>query len=695
MSLRHLPILAVAVLLATAASADTPTTVSRQCDAFNNTSAINGGFDLASGNAPTWNVSDVPFRSLLHSGAGTKVYFHFMPWSCAPGSLDPDQVRRCNGHVVSGYNSNEVETVRRQVANMIERGADGVIVDYYRAPLEDETTLKIRDEAERNAGFEFAVMEDKENYKYAASPEARARKFVDDVAYIHSTYFASPAYMRRKGRPVLFVFQDDSAVDWTAVRAGVRPFGDPLLIFGNDFDHPAADGAFAWIDVGSPISSLDNFYARAKARPNSLVWGVVFAGFDDRLAAWGGKRVVDRRGGMTWLDGFAAIRRNYGPGDELPNLQLATFNDYDEASEIESGIDNGISLAASIQGDTLGWSISGAEETISSFRIFASPSGQRGTLLLRGEVPSGGAHSFDLSTLQGDWEIFVQAQGQPSVRNHMVHAGRHQSGRSEAAPRRHPLFPRSSVSLVSPANCATQRSPLRVVAVEDHGVRATMQIYVDGRLVAERHDTDRIDEQIAIAPGAHAVAAKAWYPSGPGEPVLVNVAIETPAMTISLPAPGATLLSPIRLVGEENTSATVTMMQIYLDGVLHLERPNVEKIDELVPAAPGEHQIALKAWYADGSNALVTVTITAVRGPVTISAPLNGATVTSPFRVVADAPDAAAMQIYLDGTLYVDRQNVQRLDEQVVAGSGRHELAVKAWYSDGSNSLAIIAVTVP
>lgn len=692
MTMRRLGSFTGSVLLAVTALAAPATKLSLQCDAYNNTAAVNGGFDLANGNAATWNISTVPFRQLLYSGAKTKVYAHVVPWFCVPGLLERDQVQRCNGHVISGYNSNDTLTVARQIEDMIARGADGVIVDYYRTALEDETTLKIRDQAEQHENFELAVMEDKENYRYAVTPEARAEKFLADVAYINSTYFGSPAYMRRDGRPVLFVFQDDSVVDWIAVRAGVRALGDPLLIFGNDFDHPAADGAFAWIDIADPIGALADFYKRARAHPGSLVWGAVFAGFDDRLAAWGSRRMVDRKRGQTWLETFATARRHFGPENELPNVQIVTFNDYDEGTETESGIDNGLSLTATIRESTLSWTVSGPLQTVSAFRIFTSPNSRGETLILRDELPAGGAHSFDLSTLPGgNWNIFIQAQGQPGIRNHTVDAGRY--GRAKPA-RRRAVTPAGPISVLSPANCATLRSPLRVTVVENDEAPTTLQVYLDGQLVIERSNVVRLDETIAVAPGAHQIAAKGWYAGGPSEPVWVNVAVETPPVTISLPHPGSTLSSPIRVIAEENTDAPATAMQIYLDGVLVLERFNVEKLDERIAACPGVHQITAKAWFANASSELATVEVTATRAPVTISSPADGASVDSPFRVVADAPDAGAMQIYLDGVLYTDRQGVQHLDEQVAAAPGSHEAAVKAWYCDGSNALAIIRVTV-
>ena len=693
MNPRRLGVLVVTFLFVTALEASS-SKLSLQCDAYNNTAAVNGGFDLGNGNAATWNVSTVPFRKLLYSGAKTKIYAHLLPWSCTPGSMDHDQVRRCNGHVLSGYDSNDASTVRRQITDLIARGADGVIVDYYRTPLEDNATLAIRDEAEQHENFEFAVMEDKENYKYAPTPAARAEKFLADVAYLEDTYFASPAYMRRNGRPVLFVFQDASDVDWEVVRQGVKSLGDPLLIFDRDFDHPAADGVFAWIDPSDPIGGLDHFYRRAIADPDKLIWGAVFAGFDDRLASWGLDRVVQRNLGRTWLESFAAARRHFGPDHELPNLQLVTWNDYDEGSEIESGIDNGVSIEAAIQENTLRWTVRGPPETISTFRIITSPSCHGEVLILRDEIPPGADYTFDLASLPGgSWDIYLQAQGQPGIRNHTVAAG---SYRERRPCRRRAVTPFGGpVSITEPAHCATLRSPVHITVVENRGLPTTLQIYLDGRLVSEGRNANRLEATLPVPPGAHQIAAKGWYAEGPSEPVWVNVAIETPPVTISLPHPGSILSSPVRVIAEENTEAPASAMQVYLDGVLVLERFIAEKLDEPIDASPGPHVIEVKAWYSDGSNqSTVVQTCTTPAAPVTISSPADGATVASPFRVVAEAPCATAMQIYVDGVLYVDRQNAQHLDEPVAATPGAHTVVVKAWYADGSNALTIIHLTV-
>ena len=62
-----------------------------------------------------------------------------------------------------------------------------------------------------------------------------------------------------------------------------------------------------------------------------------------------------------------------------------TWNDYEEGTEIETGIDDCVQLQPTISGDKLHWDISGNENAVDHFTIYASPDGHKLTEL--GEVP--------------------------------------------------------------------------------------------------------------------------------------------------------------------------------------------------------------------------------------------------------------------------------------------------------------------
>jgi len=96
-----------------------------------------------------------------------------------------------------------------------------------------------------------------------------------------------------------------------------------------------------------------------------------------------------------------------------------TWNDYEEGTEIESGIDNCVQLQPTISGDKLHWDISGNENAVDHFAIYASPDGHK--LKELGEVPEK-THDFKLSAAAvapGQYRLFVEAVGKPSILNKM------------------------------------------------------------------------------------------------------------------------------------------------------------------------------------------------------------------------------------------------------------------------------------
>src|SRR5437016_2762067 len=113
----------------------------------------------------------------------------------------------------------------------------------------------------------------------------------------------------------------------------------------------------------------------------------------------------------------------------------------------------------------------------------------------------------------------------------------------------------------------------------------------------------------------------------------------------------------------------------------------------------GSHSITVKSWYADGTDLFSTVNVTATSGSprgVTITGPLDGTSVSSPVHVVAyeDSGSATDMQIYVDGTLVFDRQNIESIDTKLSMASGTRYVVVKSWYADGTNLSSAVSITV-
>ncbi len=395
---------------AVSSSGTAPTTLAALTS--NNTSASSSFTGTSNGNIAPGNVSKVPLNAMLYGGANTKLYVHVMPlWGMS-------------SHINVGYNSADPAEVHLQITDMISRGIGGLILDWY-GPAntqENNALLAIMNEAQQHPGFEFAACEDKGALTGAADVTA---KLISDANYVYSTFEQSPNYLRKNGRPVIVLFGEESlSINWTQVAAGVQ--GNPLFIWENNggFAQPQSSGGFAWVGLTGNatdpgVSYLDSFYQTALTTTGKQTFGSGYKGFNDSIAPWGTHRLLDQQCGQTWLATLADIGNHYSAGNQLGNIQIPTWNDYEEGTEIETGIDNCLSISASVTGQTLSWTISGQENTLHHYAIYATADGVN--LVPLGTV-NAGTHSADLSAYSlsaGNYTLYVQAVGQPSILNHM------------------------------------------------------------------------------------------------------------------------------------------------------------------------------------------------------------------------------------------------------------------------------------
>jgi hypothetical protein len=386
----------------------------------NNTSASSAASG-SSGDASNFSfgaVSKVPIRSLL-GASGIPIYAHLMPWF---GS---------RGHINVGYDSAKPDQVRRQVEDMVSRGIDGAIVYWTgssgggNSARTNDVAMKLMKEAERHPGFQFAIQEDKQALEECAKRSCDITAAVTaDLQYVAKVFFNSPAYITMNGRPVLFFFGLEAyknGINWDRIRASVP--GTPLFVFRNSvgFDYAQSDGAFAWnaIDKLDPndigLKYLDHFYRVAGQHGGAVSIGSVYAGFNDRLASWSKGRIINSSCGDTWLKTFNVARQYL---DNFAAMQLLTWNDYEEGSQIEPGIDNCVSIQASAADDHLRWTIQGSPNTIHHFAVWVS-SDNRSFRLVK-ELPANARNIgfADTGLNPGQYSFVVQAVGQPSMLNH-------------------------------------------------------------------------------------------------------------------------------------------------------------------------------------------------------------------------------------------------------------------------------------
>jgi hypothetical protein len=416
-------LLSIAVFLALlrlACSQSNPvlTSTTLKAQTANNTSASAAFQGMSNGNAPPSHVSKLPLRSLLYSGATTKIYARVVPFFL-----------KSQKHVNVGYQSDDLGQAQRQVEDMMSRGIDGAIVDWYGTENPDlgRAAFAFRDQAEKHPGFTFVISEDKGALKHCAKQQScdLNQHLIDDLNYAYDNFENGASYLRQDGRPIVFFFDVNlDPIDWSRVRRSVR--GNPLFVFRNAkaFSLPESDGAFVWVDhTGNrEMPYLDDFYKSYLAASRSrrpLMFASVYKGFDDSAASWGEGRVTNHECGQVWLDTFAKVNRYFQASNPLDSLEVVTWNDYEEGTEIETGVDDCVEIRSSISGRTLTWTTSGNAAAIDHFTIYASSDGQN--LIELKQVPSN-IRSSELDgreLLAGHYQIFVQVVGKPSVTDKM------------------------------------------------------------------------------------------------------------------------------------------------------------------------------------------------------------------------------------------------------------------------------------
>ena len=284
----------------------------------------------------------------------------------------------------------------------------------------------------------------------------------NDMCYMNGMHWGNSAYLKSNGRPVVQIFPDEAVIpatgpapSWTDIwvqiedwnsdlpgNCGTAPYnadnGVPLIVFENagGFEHQDSAGSYYWVEPAgtdpaadqftlniSPATeagTLDNFLATALTYNDQLTWSNAFKGFNSSQANWGTGRIMDQECGQTWIASLEESNGYYSSA-ALPYLQIATWNDYNEGTEIESGIDNCFEVAASTAEQTLTWTLTANNTyasltTVSHIEVYDSADGQN--LTLAASLPAALSGSWSLSNLaSGTHTLYVRMVGKNSIQN--------------------------------------------------------------------------------------------------------------------------------------------------------------------------------------------------------------------------------------------------------------------------------------
>lgn len=165
-------------------------------------------------------------------------------------------------------------------------------------------------------------------------------------------------------------------------------------------------------------------------------------------------------------------------------------------------------------------------------------------------------------------------------------------------------------------------------------------------------------------------------------------------VTVSSPAPGATVGSPVHFVASATSVNPVTSMTVYVDGTSKYQLYS-NHLDTYIALGGGSHSVVVQAWDSTGAvlksaetinvSGTSTTTTSGATG-VTISSPANGSSNGSPVHFVASASaprTISTMRIYVDNNNVFDSSS-NRVDTYVPLGSGTHYVVIQAWDVSGA-----------
>lgn len=666
-------------------------TTTLSAETTNNTSTASSFTASTNGNIAPTNVSKIDTHTLLYPGATTKIYTNIMHW------FGP------KNHIQVGYKSDDLSQVQKQVDDHVSRGIDGAIVDWYGPShvVDDTATQLMMRYAETLPGlpFQFAIMEDKGALLSCSNTPGcdMNRQLVSDLTYIYNMYEGSPAYMKVDGRPAVFFFGlEFYSIDWNYVAANVP--GNPAFIFQNTggYTHPATAGAFSWVMINTSNpndwkqSYIDDFYYNALKNPGRHTWGTAYKGFDDTMASWSLNRIMNQNCGQAWLNTWNEAGRYYSSGRQLENLQIATWNDYEEGTEIETGIESCVSVSGATTGDSLTWAISGNENTIDHYTVFISQDGQN---LMPLADATRGIRALDLTQFNlgpGTYTLYVKAVGKPSMTNKMSDAV------SYMVPDPKPnvvltVTPPSGIAPVTvQASTAGSTSPTSTIAastinfgdgtsangsVVPHTYTAPGTYLVTATVTDAKSNAATTTAVVMVEADKPPMAVVAITPSSGTAPVTVT------ATTSSSTDPDDAITGSTIDFGDGTVVNATTASHTYTNPGRYI----------VVGTVTDSHG----AWSS--STASVNVAVPIIPGAVAIASPTSGSVVPSRARIVASATAntgnvITAVRIYVDNlAAYTVPSNA--VDTYLSLSAGNHNVVVQAWDNSGIVYKKAITIT--
>ena len=272
--------------------------------------------------------------------------------------------------LIGAYDSSDPDLIEYQLALAWASGIEGFVIDWYGPQDREGIDLAVSRMFDKVAewreqyGFRFFLTITYEEQILFQVEEGQAQQIAatSHFRYILEKYAAQTSYLRYQARPLIFYFEA-----WPEGRPGLLrpaqlaeikrnlpPFY--LIYMGAEAEFlEVSDGFFSWVsgtnenpeDWGGDYVNwvYDEMDFRTEEHNLTLNIGSVWAGFDDsQVWGWGDvPRYIDRQEGLVYAQTWEVAQRNKveQAGNAPSWVQIVTWNDWNEGSEIEPSVEYG------------------------------------------------------------------------------------------------------------------------------------------------------------------------------------------------------------------------------------------------------------------------------------------------------------------------------------------------------------------
>jgi hypothetical protein len=300
---------------------------------------------------------------------------------------------------------------------------------------------------------------------------------------------------------------------------------------------------------------------------------------------------------------MAETGKYFSNSNQLDWMELVTWNDYEEGTAIEMGIDNCVSVAASISGSMLSWSLSGQPNTVDHLNIFISLDGLN---LMPLATLATSSRSLDLSSFSlaaGGYTLYVQAAGRPSLTNKISGPVKYSVANQPPTVALTATPTSGTATLLVSASTAGSMDP-------DGSIASTTLDFGDGTVLTAASGSHSYTKS-----GTFILKAVVTDNLGTSSTASATITVAPPiaattVVNISSPVNNAAITRrSVAVIAAATSNIAISSMQIYVDGA-KVYQVSGGAVNKTVNVSTGSHAITVQSTDSNGGLAQSSVNVT-------------------------------------------------------------------------------------